>query len=198
MGIGYPGNRVFDNGGAISANISKFVIFIFIAEILPGLLGIEHAIVVKGGGNGKTLQHGCFPEGLDAQTQRDTMPVSVFYIIPHLAGEQERVGGRNPVLQQTGITELYVLVKPGRPYPGFTLERGDPGHVKRNFGEGHAYGLGIAVLTVIQGSTHIKGTVGPGLGVGDTGLFGTPHHTVDVVGMILIVGGTGKVHTGPE
>jgi hypothetical protein len=51
---------------------------------------------------------------------------------------------------------------------------------------------------VVQGSTQIKGTVGKGFGVRDTGLFGVSHHTVDVPGVILIIGGTGEVHTGPE
>jgi hypothetical protein len=51
---------------------------------------------------------------------------------------------------------------------------------------------------VVQGGTQIKGTVGEGFGIRDTGLLGVSHHIVDVIGVIRIVGGTGEVHTGPE
>ena len=55
-----------------------------------------------------------------------------------------------------------------------------------------------AVLIVVQGGTQIKGAIWEGFRIRDTGLFGIPHHIVDVIGVILIVGGTGEVHTGPE
>jgi hypothetical protein len=51
---------------------------------------------------------------------------------------------------------------------------------------------------MVQGGAEIKGAVREGPGIGNTGLLGIPHYTVDIPGMILIVGGTGKVHTGPE
>jgi hypothetical protein len=50
---------------------------------------------------------------------------------------------------------------------------------------------------MVQGSREIKGTV-ERPGIGNTGLLRIPHDTVNVPGMILIIGGTGEVYAGPE
>ena len=58
------------------------------------------------------------------------MLVSVLHIIPDSTGKQESVIGADPVLQNRGVTQLYVLIPPFGACTHLTFERIDPGHIK--------------------------------------------------------------------
>jgi hypothetical protein len=120
------------------------------------------------------------------------------HIVPDRAGKQQGIIGIDLVLEQTGVTQLNVLIKAFPASGDFPLKRCDPGHIQRHFGQYHINRLRIRILRMIQGGAEINGAVWKGPGIGNTGLLGIPHDTVDVPGMVPVIRRTGKVHACPE